>query len=119
MQIVMKNNIEFHIKTPKTEGIKYAGSKLKLIPHIVNLINDLEVKNILDGFSGTTRVSQAFSKLGYNVTSNDISVWSEVFGKAYLLNTRKPEYYVHLIEHLNSIKGYEGWFSYNYGGKVD
>lgn len=41
-----------------TEGIKYMGSKLKLLPYIFEVINSLNVKTILDGFSGTTRVSQ-------------------------------------------------------------
>ncbi len=64
---------------PETEGIKYAGSKLKLIPHILDMISDLNIRTVLDGFSGTTRVSQAFAKLGFNVIANDIADWSEVF----------------------------------------
>ena len=39
----------------KTQGIKYAGSKLKIIPYILETINDLEIKTVLDGFSGSTR----------------------------------------------------------------
>ena len=65
---------------PHTEGIKYAGSKLKILPYIVEILSDLKrVEKVLDGFSGTTRVSQAFAQLGYDTTSSDISVWSEVF----------------------------------------
>ena len=52
---------------PTTQSIKYAGSKLKLIPQILQLAQRVNAKTILDGFSGTTRVSQAFAKLGYNV----------------------------------------------------
>ena len=49
---------------PQTEGIKYAGSKLKIIPYITQLLmNTKGVKSVLDGFSGTTRVSQAFAQL--------------------------------------------------------
>jgi adenine-specific DNA-methyltransferase len=101
---------------PETQGIKYAGSKLKILPQIFEIIADLDVKNVLDGFSGSTRVSQAFAKLGYNTTSNDISVWSENFAKSYLLNTRNPKHYVEIIEHLNSLNGYDGWFTEHYGG---
>ena len=46
---------------PPTEGVKYAGSKLKLIPYILRLIKKVDAKTVLDGFSGTTRVSQALS----------------------------------------------------------
>jgi adenine-specific DNA-methyltransferase len=104
------------IKTPKTEGIKYAGSKLKILPYIFDLISEVEVDNILDGFSGSTRVSQALAKAGFRTTSSDISVWSEIFAKTYLLNTKPPKQYKPLIDHLNSIKGYHGWFSEYYGG---
>lgn len=45
----------------QTQGIKYAGSKLKIIPYILETIKDLEINNVLDGFSGSTRVSQALA----------------------------------------------------------
>lgn len=106
----------FYFKIPETQGIKYAGSKLKLIPHILSLLDGLEVECIFDGFSGTTRVSQAFAKRGYTVFSNDRSVWSKNFGICYLKNTKPRGYYKELIQHLNSLKGYEGWFTENYGG---
>lgn len=102
--------------TPQTEGIKYIGSKLKILPYIVDIVSELPVKSILDGFSGTTRVSQALAKLGFDVTANDIAVWSEVFGKCYRLNEQPRYYYKDLITHLNSLKGYDGWFTQHYGG---
>ena len=71
-----------------TEGVKYAGSKLKLIPHILHLAGEVDAQTVLDGFSGTTRVSQAFAKNGYRVYCNDISAWSEVFGTCYLKNRK-------------------------------
>ena len=77
------------VDAPKTEGVKYAGSKLKLLPHILQLAKKVEAKTVLDGFSGTTRVSQALAKAGYRVLGNDISVWSEVFGTCYLLNQKR------------------------------
>jgi len=69
-----------NITTPKTQGIKYAGSKLKLLPQIISLLDGLNIETIFDGFSGTTRVSQAFAQLGYTVTASDISEWSHVMG---------------------------------------
>lgn len=104
---------------PATEGIKYAGSKLKILPYIIDVISDLNVHNILDGFSGSTRVSQALAKLNFKVTACDTSDWSEVFGKCYLLNTRPAKYYQELIDHLNSIRGRHGWFTEFYGGDID
>jgi adenine-specific DNA-methyltransferase len=104
------------VDIPKTQGIKYAGSKLKLISHILSLFDGIDVKTVFDGFSGTTRVSQALAKCGFKITSNDISEWSYVFGLCYLKNRKKASEYKDLIEHLNSVKGFDGWFTENYGG---
>src|SRR5260221_10673200 len=90
---------------PKTEGIKYAGSKLKLLPYILQLVRKTGATSIFDGFSGTTRVSQAFAKAGYRVISNDISSWSKTFATCYLLNPHPPKHYAPLISHLNSLEG--------------
>ncbi len=73
---------------------------------------------VFDGFAGTTRVGQAFVKSNYTVVSNDISEWSQVFGRCYLVNKKDPKYYSELIEHLNNIRPYEGWFTQRYGGDV-
>jgi adenine-specific DNA-methyltransferase len=101
---------------PVTEGVKYAGSKLKLIPHILHLAKQLNARTVLDGFSGTTRVAQALARSGYEVLSNDIAVWSEVFGKCYLLNRGTAADYVGLIDHLNAVPPTCGWFTEHYGG---
>jgi adenine-specific DNA-methyltransferase len=101
----------------KTEGVKYAGSKNKLIPLILSVIKPLEVKTVLDGFAGTTRVSQALKRSGYTVICNDISVWSQVFGECYLLNKKPQKHYVEVIEHLNNLEGKSDWFTEYYGGE--
>jgi adenine-specific DNA-methyltransferase len=44
------------LDAPPTEGIKYAGSKLKLIPHILQMVKSVDAHTVLYGFSGTTRV---------------------------------------------------------------
>ena len=111
-------NNAFLVPPYKTEGIKYAGSKLKLLPHILSIVQELDIKTILDGFSGSTRVSQMFAQLGYQVTANDRSVWSEIFGKTYLLNHQTRTYYLDLIKHLNNTSSYYGWFSEHYGGEI-
>lgn len=105
------------VDAPTTEGIKYAGSKLKLLPYILQLVQKVKPHTVLDGFSGTTRVSQALAQTGHRVIANDLSVWSEIFGKCYLLNTHPPEHYQPLIDHLNALPGQDGWFTENYGGE--
>ena len=32
------------LDAPPTEGVKYAGSKLKLLPHVLNLANKIKAK---------------------------------------------------------------------------
>ncbi|MCI0489945.1 MAG: DNA adenine methylase [Blastocatellia bacterium] len=115
VRIPLFNDLAFD--APATEGIKYAGSKLKLIPYILQLARRVDAKTVLDGFSGTTRVSQAFAKRGYRVICNDIAVWSEVFGACYLLNKKEPKEYKALIEHLNAVPPVDGWFTEHYGGE--
>jgi adenine-specific DNA-methyltransferase len=105
------------LQAPETEGIKYIGSKLKLIPYILHLARKVDAHTVLDAFSGTTRVSQAFAKSGYRVLCNDIAIWSEVFGTCYLLNKKRPEEYQPLIDHLNSLPPMDGWFTQMYGGQ--
>ena len=101
----------------ETQGIKYTGSKKEILPVLLELIKPLNVKTVLDGFSGTTRVSQALKQAGYTVYANDIAVWSKVFGECYLLNRKPASYYLPIIQHLNSLPGKYGWFSENYGGE--
>ena len=104
------------MSVPPTEGIKYAGSKLKLLPHILELAARVEPRTVFDGFSGTTRVSQAFAQSGYHVIANDIAVWSKVFGDCYLLSPHPAEHYQNLIDHLNAVPGKHGWFTEHYSG---
>jgi adenine-specific DNA-methyltransferase len=105
-----------HLTVPRTEGIKYAGSKLRIIPYIVQIAGELEgVRTVLDGFSGSTRVSQAFAQMGYNTTASDISHWSEVFASCYLLSKQPDSYYHEILDHLNHLEGYDGWFTEYYG----
>ncbi|MEW6128838.1 MAG: DNA adenine methylase [Acidobacteriota bacterium] len=107
---------ESAFKLPGTEGIKYAGSKKRLLPYILQLAETVKARSVFDGFAGTTRVSQAFAKLGYQVAANDIAVWSKVFGFCYLKNQKPATYYQKLIDHLNALPPRDGWFTQHYGG---
>jgi adenine-specific DNA-methyltransferase len=108
------------VDTPETQAIKYTGSKLKLLPYILSLTkkavgSDNNV-TVFDGFSGSTRVSQAYAKTGYKVYANDIAPYSKVFNTAFLMNTKTPNNYQPLIDHLNALKPVDGWFTEHYGG---
>ena len=108
------------IDIPETQAIKYTGSKLKLLPYILSLSKQVagNSKNVavFDGFSGSTRVSQAYAKTGYKVYANDIAPYTKIFNTAFLLNTREPKSYQPLIDHFNSLKPIDGWFTEHYGG---
>jgi adenine-specific DNA-methyltransferase len=99
-----------------TEGIKYAGSKQKLLPYILSLTKKVNPTTVLDAFSGTTRVSQAFSQSGYAVVANDIASWSAVIASCYLLNEHPPAHFAPMIAHLNGLAPEDGWFTEQYGG---
>lgn len=117
----MTNNLslfpELVVDVPSTQGIKYAGSKLKLLTHILDMARQTGARTVLDGFSGSTRVSQAFSKSGYKVICNDVAVWSEIFARCYLQNQRPEGDYATLIRCLNEVAPKDGWFTEHYGGK--
>lgn len=100
-----------------TEGIKYIGSKMRMIPYILDLARKTKARTVLDGFSGSTRVSQAFAQSGYDVISSDISAWSEVFATCYL-SYKPASHCAELIAELNSTSPIDGWFTEHYGGDV-
>jgi adenine-specific DNA-methyltransferase len=105
---------------PPTQAIKYTGSKRALLGHILSLskragdhFSDLAV---FDGFSGSTRVSQAYARSGCTVYANDIAPYSKVFNTAFLKNKNDPKTYQPLVDHLNTLEPVDGWFTENYGG---
>lgn len=102
--------------SPPTEGIKYAGSKRMLLPFILELVRRTGARHVFDGFTGTSRVAQAFARTGHRVTANDTAVWSEVFASCYLRNREEPQRYAGLIDHLNAVPPNAGWFTEHYGG---
>jgi adenine-specific DNA-methyltransferase len=106
-------------EAPATEGVKYAGSKLKLLPCILELVRKVNPKTVLDGFAGTTRVAQALARSGYRVLANDVAAWSKTFGVCYLLNPHPESHYQPLIDHLNALPGRDGWFTEHYGGEAN
>jgi len=105
------------------EGIKYMGSKSKILKKIFQEVQKLDIPNkptILDGFAGSTRVGQFFRKNGFIVTSNDLNIWSKTFGECYISSGSEidKEKLLKKIKELNNLKGIDGWYSKNYGGVV-
>lgn len=113
----LSEQIERENYESKTQGIKYAGSKREIIPRILDLVPK-DVKSILDGCSGSTRVSQSFRKANYETTSNDLAEYSKIFAQCFLLNAKEKSHYQDWVDHLNSLSGLDGWFTKNYGGVV-
>jgi adenine-specific DNA-methyltransferase len=101
---------------PVTEGIKYAGSKQKLLPYILSLVAKVKPHSVLDGFAGSTRVSQALAHSGYRVVGNDVSVWSSTFLTCYLMNQYPAKHFQGLLQHLEQLPPKDGWFTEHYGG---
>ena len=103
----------------QTQGAKYAGSKLKVIPHILSITKELPcIHSVLDGFTGTSRVAQAFAQSGFNVTASDTAVWAQVFASCFLLANKEASFYQPMLDELNNLKGVCGWFTQNYGGAL-
>lgn len=101
--------------------IKYLGSKRKLVPHIVECVGSLpDVYRVVDLFTGTTRVAQAFKRLGYHVTANDSASYAHLFARAYIaydatmMDAPTWQAYRYLIDKLNELPGYRGYVTRTY-----
>lgn len=106
--------------TLKTEAIKYIGSKKTLLKNILHVLDEIGkqsvIESVLDGFSGSSRVSQALAWKGFSVYSNDIAPYSRVFAECYLNTKKEPSYYQNKIDSLNNVKGERGFLTTHYGG---
>ena len=97
--------------------MNYIGSKLSLKPFIKEKILevsrlDKEEKVFGDLFAGTGVIGNEFKKMGYKVISNDIQHYSYILNKHYIENNYPMN--TKLLEHLNSLKGQEGFIYNNY-----
>jgi len=71
--------------------IQYLGSKLRALDELKAQVSALVPpgSHVLDIFSGSTVVAQAFARLGLRVTATDVMTYSMTFGKS-LLGVGKP-----------------------------
>lgn len=108
------------MKRNKTEtyGVKYIGSKREIVDDILQVVKNEapQAKSIIDVFSGTTRVSQAFRKNGYTGIASDLSQASEIYSGCFLENENNS-HLQEIIDFLNSLSGYNGWITENYAGR--
>ncbi|MES2503864.1 MAG: DNA adenine methylase [Myxococcota bacterium] len=95
--------------------IKYLGSKRQLIPQILTTVSQANPKatQVLDLFSGTSRVGHAFKKAGYQVFSNDHNAYAFCLAQCYVesdLSDHGDEAQ-RWIDKLNSLPGKPGYFT--------
>jgi|UniRef100_A0A6C0DET9 adenine-specific DNA-methyltransferase len=105
--------------TIQTSGIKYIGSKNTIVPTIVSTIQAHcltgSSPRIIDVFTGTTRVAQAFRSQGWNVQTSDISWASEPYAHAFMIRTQASGSRIgDLLKGLNAVEPQEDWITRNY-----
>lgn len=94
-----------------TEGVKYIGSKDKLLPYITQAVSSLHnIKTCIDVFTGTTRVAQALKQSGKRVLTSDLSWASECYSNTFIGNKDNAHLQSTLGE-LNNIKPINGWLA--------
>ncbi len=92
--------------------IKYLGSKRRLVPVLEAVAASSGARNALDLFTGTTRVAQAFKRLGLEVTAVDLARYAEVFARCYVETDAAAvdgRDLADALEHLNALPGRAGY----------
>lgn len=104
-----------------TYGVKYIGSKASLIPYILKCIDehipDGTIHSVIDVFTGTTRVAQAFKKKGWKVQTSDLSWASSCYSNTWIGNGGSNAHLKEKIAELNALPGKNGWITQNYCDK--
>ncbi len=95
--------------------IKYIGSKRKLVPAIVTVLQQLrKACTVLDLFSGTSRVGTALKRRQYRVLANDYLACGEAIARCYVEADGTPEQLRHarlLIDEFNRLRPAAGYFT--------
>lgn len=92
--------------------IKYIGSKRVLVPKIVAAIHALNPEGeVLDLFSGTSRVGHALKARGYRVTANDHNAYAYTLARCYVQADRRKvlEKVSAALEHLGGLPPKSGY----------
>ena len=101
----------------ETSGIKYIGSKFNLLDSILDIVKKHVKVNgtpsMIDVFTGTTRVAQAFRQSGWITQTSDLSWASERYAHTFLqMNTN--DHLSDTIDTLNKVQPKSGWLTKNY-----
>ena len=99
-----------------THGIRYLGSKSKILPLIIDVISNLTKQDnkVIDVFTGTTRVAQALKMYGYDVTTSDLSWASEAYSNAFICNNGSVSHLQQYIDELNKVEPKADWLTNHY-----
>jgi adenine-specific DNA-methyltransferase len=102
-----------------TYGVKYIGSKASLVDKILAFVAEHlppgAPKTILDVFTGTTRVAQAFRSQGWAVTTSDLSWAAEAYAHAFVQRTAASGVRIPaLLEELTTLEPRSGWITSTY-----
>lgn len=94
--------------------IKYLGSKRALLPQLTAIAEASKANSALDLFTGTTRVAQAFKKVGIAVTALDSASYSEALAKTFIELDAEAVNIAELadaVKRLNNLPGQAGYFT--------
>jgi len=99
---------------PGTTVIKYLGSKRRLVPALTVLAEASGARTALDLFCGTTRVAQAWKRLGIEVTAVDSARFAHVLARCYVATDPQAlpgftERVAGAVERLNALPGRPGY----------
>ena len=97
---------------------RYMGSKYRLLDFVVPALNGVARHDapIIDLMAGTHAVGYAL-RSDRVVIANDVQAYSEIFGRALLLNRQFPQVHTRMradLGHIKTEKSSEGWFSKTY-----
>jgi adenine-specific DNA-methyltransferase len=94
--------------------IKYLGSKRRLIPALTVLAEASGARTALDLFTGTTRVAQAWKRVGLSVTAVDSARLAHVLARCYVATDpgARPglaDEVAGAVDQLNAVEGIPGY----------
>lgn len=101
----------------QTHGIKYLGSKRKIVTEIGRIIKDLDIKTAIDVFAGTTRVAQFLRQRGIRMITSDLAWATTCYAYTFVHNGDNRHLRQH-IDSMNDLPAFHGWLSQNYTGDV-
>jgi adenine-specific DNA-methyltransferase len=98
--------------------IKYIGSKRLLVPHILAAFGAAlrPGSEVLDLFSGTSRVGWALKSAGFQVTANDHNRYAACLARCYVAadRTTVEREARERIDALSRVEAEHGWFTRTY-----